>query len=298
MRKPGAYIVKQGSVGVKPYVMAYKHYFPIQPTPSAVVVFIHGGGHDSRVWEETPDGRPGWAPLFAAQGREVVTLDWACASREFPCSNAALCRLTQSQNMALIAKVVAREIPSARNVVFFGWSMGGPQAFKLAADILPRRAAAILGYAATGPLNFFKPKPNSPKLDLTKPYVISNQALDKLWDSPFLADEWKAVYKKRYVMPYAPRMAAIQSKDPRVKREWPSLTIKRPRNIPPVLLINGLRDTGHAPAKEKIFAAWIRKTQKDASFKFLRGFSHLGMLARGNERIAKIYLDWLKRHGI
>src|ERR1700744_3281240 len=41
------------------------------------VVFIHGGLHTGVTWENTPDGREGWRPLFPRAGFEPVFLDQA-----------------------------------------------------------------------------------------------------------------------------------------------------------------------------------------------------------------------------
>jgi pimeloyl-ACP methyl ester carboxylesterase len=39
------------------------------------VVLIHGGGGQGTDWLQTPDGRPGWAPLLAAEGFETFVVD-------------------------------------------------------------------------------------------------------------------------------------------------------------------------------------------------------------------------------
>ena len=40
------------------------------------VVMVHGGGHTGTCYLATPDLRPGWAPRFAAAGRNVFVPDW------------------------------------------------------------------------------------------------------------------------------------------------------------------------------------------------------------------------------
>ncbi|APO50875.1 alpha/beta fold hydrolase [Bradyrhizobium diazoefficiens] len=40
------------------------------------VVMVHGAGHTGTCYLATPDRRPGWAPRFAAAGRDVFVPDW------------------------------------------------------------------------------------------------------------------------------------------------------------------------------------------------------------------------------
>jgi len=231
---------------------------------------------------------------LAEKGREVITFEWACNSPNvYKCSTKELCRLTQKENMDLTKQVIEKEVLGDRKIVFLGWSMGGPQVFKLACDIMPQRAAAILGYGATGPLNFFNPNAY-PDLSLDKPFNISDEAIDRICDSPLFPKKYKKDYRKKYLLPISPRMVLIQSKHPLFKKQWHLLTIKKTKNIPPVLLVNGSRDLGHRPAKESTFINWLKKYQKDTSVKYIKDFPHSGMICRDNHKIVDLYLEWLK----
>ena len=292
------YEIKNGLVGMRPYLMVYKHYIPYTLSGECALVLIGGGGHRMKVWERTPDGREGWAPFFAKNGREVIVVEWTCNSPEvYRCSKKALCRLGQKENMRLIKDVVEKEIGLKKKIALFGWSMGGPQAFKLATDIIPERVSAVFGYAATGPLNFFKQKTRY-KLFLNRPFKISEESIEHICDSPFFPKRHKNNYVRKYMLPISPRMMAIQAKHLKFKKEWPSLSIKKTKNIPPTFLVNGTLDKGHIFEKEKIFIEWLKKYQKDITLKYVKGFPHLGMLCMGNEKIAKLYLDWLKKRSI
>lgn len=253
------------------------------------MVMIVGGGHTMKVWEETPDGRPGWAPICAAAGRSVLIMDWATGPEP----------LTQKENMDLIKRVVEIELPPDQKVVWLGWSMGGPQAFILATDLLPARTAAILGYAATGPLNTYHPNPaDEQRIDLDKPYILPPQKINRLIDSPLFPREARAAYEAEYLIPIPPLMAAIQAKHSTVKKYWPILTAKHPERLPPILMINGARDERRSPERLMPLIDWVKKYQKDAIFKYVEDFPHAGMLCYGNEKIARIYLDWLEERGL
>ena len=48
---------------------------PAEPTDLPPVVLIHGGGGQGTEWMQTPDGRPGWAPLLVDRGHPVYVID-------------------------------------------------------------------------------------------------------------------------------------------------------------------------------------------------------------------------------
>ncbi len=290
------YQITTDIVGQKPYFMEYNHYRPNKLTGDSVVVLVCGGGHLMKIWEVTPDGRKGWALLLAEKGREVIMVEWACNSPDvYKCSSQELCRLTQKENMDLIRQVIEKKVSRNRKIIFLGWSMGGPQVFKLACDIIPKRTAAILGYGATGPLNFFKPpaEEDQSAVNLNQPFHISEAAIQRICDSPFFPREYIEKYIREYLVPISPTMVAIQSKRLAVKEYWGILTIKKTANMPPTLLVNGTRDRGHTPKKERMMIDWLKKYQADVTVRYMRDFSHLGMLCLGNEKIAQVYLEWL-----
>jgi pimeloyl-ACP methyl ester carboxylesterase len=55
---------------------AYVQYFePVRKRSPLPVVFLHGGGMTGTMWEQTPDGRPGWAQRFVHAGFTVNVVD-------------------------------------------------------------------------------------------------------------------------------------------------------------------------------------------------------------------------------
>lgn len=253
-----------------------------------------------KVWEITPDGRKGWAALFAEKGREVITVNWACNSPEiYRCSKKELCVLTQRENMDLVKQVIIREVPDKRKVVFLGWSMGGPQAFILATDIIPKLTAGVMGYAATGTLNYFSPPPSKQKpLNLQKPATIPDKIISHFCKTAGFNRKLQKQYTDKYLLPFSPTMMAIQKKQTQIKGKWSILTIKNPRKIPPTLLIRGTLDDSYTAERVGLLESWLRKFQKDISVKQVRGFSHLGMLGHRNDQLVGLYLDWLKQRGL
>lgn len=55
---------------------AYVQYFePVESNGALPVVFLHGGGMAGVMWEQTADGRPGWAQHFVHAGFTVNVVD-------------------------------------------------------------------------------------------------------------------------------------------------------------------------------------------------------------------------------
>lgn len=52
-----------------------KHYIPAERRAPKPIILVHGGGSTMLDYERTPDGRPGWADYFAAQGFDVYLID-------------------------------------------------------------------------------------------------------------------------------------------------------------------------------------------------------------------------------
>lgn len=282
------FAIKNKSIHKTGRAMEYKHYIPDKKI-GAVLVMISGGGHTAKTWEETPDGRPGWAPLFAEHGREVVVVNWA----------SGLETLTQRENMSLIKDVIEKEVPDKnRRIVFMAWSMGGPQAFVLATDIMKERVAGIVGYGTTGPLNFYEPENASWNPVDTEPRILSEEKINRITDSPLFPKDYMERYKKEYLIPLPPRAVAIQAKHPSMKSEWDSLTVKNTDAIPPVFIINGTHDIRRSKDNIAPFEQWLTHYQKDVHFEYVNDFPHVGMLCHGNEKIVSRYVAWLTKRGL
>ncbi|WP_445657936.1 hypothetical protein [Achromobacter sp. NCFB-sbj8-Ac1-l] len=55
---------------------AYVQYFiPAERRHPLPLVLLHGGGMTGAMWEQTPDGRPGWVQHFLRQGHAVYVVD-------------------------------------------------------------------------------------------------------------------------------------------------------------------------------------------------------------------------------
>ncbi len=62
--------------GLYHFEQAYVQYFiPARLSHPLPIVLLHGGGMTGAMWEQTPDGRPGWMQHFLRQGHAVYVVD-------------------------------------------------------------------------------------------------------------------------------------------------------------------------------------------------------------------------------
>jgi pimeloyl-ACP methyl ester carboxylesterase len=155
-----------------------------RPLPSArrkkgPLVLIHGGMHTGIGWTTTPDGRPGWAFAFAAQGWDVHLVDWPGSGRSGTHPESI-----KTRGPDLVASLI-RLLEQFDAVAVVGHSIGASLAFKVAEEV-PARVKAI---AAITPASVESPIEGFP---------------------PASADEWAAVTPDvaRYLFANAPQFPA------------------------------------------------------------------------------------------
>src|SRR5262249_8401861 len=69
-----------GHISVKGMYVQYQ--IPNARTPGVYpVIMVHGAGHTGKTYEETPDGRMGWAEYFVRRGVPVYVVDHSGRAR-------------------------------------------------------------------------------------------------------------------------------------------------------------------------------------------------------------------------
>lgn len=97
------------------------------PTPATSaaaprIVLIHGGSHTGDCWIARPDGRAGWAPIFASRECDVHIVDYLDIGREYP-----VLERTVGQVLDALVELLEQIGPST----VIGHSLGGGLALKL-----------------------------------------------------------------------------------------------------------------------------------------------------------------------
>jgi len=126
---------------------------------AAPIVMLHGAFHTGACYLTTPDGREGWAPWFARQGRTVYVVDWPGHGRSPRRDDfAQLSGRTMADAMAVLVQQVARDEAAP---VVMAHSASGPMAWWLAEQ---HRAsvAAVVGVAPGAPGNLLPELPDDP----------------------------------------------------------------------------------------------------------------------------------------
>ena len=110
-------------------------------------LFVHGGGATGACFRATPDGRPGWADLLAAEGAECWVTDWPGCGRSGGADPLALRYEDIVAGYVELLEGTIRE-----SVVLVCHSMGGAIAWKLA-ERVPTLVKQIVALAASHPGN-------------------------------------------------------------------------------------------------------------------------------------------------
>lgn len=112
----------------------------------ATIVLIHGASHTGVVFTATPDGRPGWAPWFAAQGFRTCVVDLPGHGRAPPVADFP--RMPIAAAAAGLLEVIDRHGP----VVLVGHSMGARHIQETLAAADARQRAAVRAAVLLAPV--------------------------------------------------------------------------------------------------------------------------------------------------
>jgi len=268
------------------------------------VVMIHGGGHTGACYLATPDGRPGWAPLFAAQGRDVFVPDWPGHGRspmgaDFP-----------SLGTRDIAESLIVLLEATGPAVLLAHSAGGPIAWWVA-ERRPDLVAAIVGVAPGPPANLQRDLPDDPAAIAAlrddasagcPVYSPEDRAIR--FGAEFAAAFWanaprfpKAAFEnyRRGIVPESARVL-----NERFNIGGRGLKIDDPRNLArhPILIVTGDHDPRHPRAVDEATARYL-----GAKFVWLpdigiAGNGHMLMIEDNSDAIARLILEWLDAKGL
>ncbi len=269
------------------------------------VVMVHGGAHTGSCYQQTPDGRPGWAPFFAKRGFQVLLPDWPGSGQSDP---VPLDRL----NGELVCKTLANLL-AARNepVILLTHSMAGAFGWKL----LETHANQIRGLIAVAPAPPGNIQPATPIIHRGND-AIEVETAGATWTIPLnervpvsttlvrdkLVGESKR-FPRDVLGTYTASLHGIA----------PLLVLER-QNIDgrqlkitntdgfqdkPILIVTGSDDRDHPRETDKETADWLTQLGARVQHAYLpdlgiAGNGHMLMLENNSDSIAAIMANWIE----
>lgn len=286
--------------GTRRHPVYVDRFFP----PSAAagrlpLVMLHGGGHTGTCWMATPDGRAGWAPIFAAGGRDVFVADWPGHGRSPMAADFA------GLGTEDIARALLAVLEDVGPAILVTHSAAGPIGWWMA-EQRPDLVAAIVGIAPGPPANLLPDLPGDPAAIL----VLKD---DESVGCPVYAPEDRPVwFGEAFAAAYwanAPRfpqaglaayLRSIVPESARVLNErfnigGRGLRIRDPANVAgrPILIVTGDHDRRHPRAVDGATAAYLGATFLWLPDHGITGNGHMMMIEDNSDAIARLIGQWL-----
>lgn len=268
------------------------------------VVMVHGGAHTGACYLTTPDGRPGWAPRFAARGREVFVPDWPGHGRSPMRPDFAK---LSSREIAASLEVLLEEIGPA---VLLVHSASGPMAWWIA-ERSPKAVAAIVGIAPGGPANLLPDLPDDAaaiaklkddeslgcpvRVEEDAPLFVPPEFMRAYWANSARFPQHAFDTYRRSIVPESARLM-----NERFNIGGKGLRIGDPAALAdhPILIVTGESDPRHPRAVDEATARYL-----GAEFVWLpdlgiAGNGHMLMSEDNSDEIAALIVDWLEAKGL
>jgi pimeloyl-ACP methyl ester carboxylesterase len=267
------------------------------------IVMIHGGFHTGQAYLETPDGRAGWAHLFALRGHDVYVPDWPCHGRSPGLEN--ITSLSTNDIATALASVVAAVGPA----LLLAHSAGGPLAWSLA-ERLPAQVCAVIGVAPGAPANRVPVLPD----DALHVAALASDAaagcpVYSVLDKPvtatpaFVREFWANAPRfpqhafDRYVATVVPESPIVLNERFNIGGKGLALRDRDLVAARPILVVTGEHDARHPKPVDQALATYL-----NADFIWLPDLGicdngHMLMIENNSHEIAQVLFDWLQGQG-
>ncbi|MGX1789277.1 alpha/beta fold hydrolase [Bosea sp. NPDC055332] len=268
------------------------------------IVLVHGGGHTGACFLTTPDGRPGWAPFFAASGREVFVPDWPGHGRSPMRPDFAALSSVE------IATSLQRLLEEIGPAVLLVHSASGPMAWWIA-EQSPQAVAAIVGVAPGGPANLLPVLPDDAeavaklkddeslgcpvRVEEDRPLFIPPEFMRAYWaNSERFPKEAFEAYRRSIV----PESARLMNE--RFNIGGKGLRIADPANFSklPILIVTGDSDPRHPRAVDEATAQYLGAQFVWLPERGVIGNGHMPMCEDNSDEIAALIVAWLEAKGL
>jgi pimeloyl-ACP methyl ester carboxylesterase len=294
-----------GYVPADPAIYADRLY-PDPPTGKPPLVMVHGAGHTGACYRATPDGRPGWASIFAGFGYPVIVPDWPGMGRS---GWKDYDELTGELVCAALGSVIdGLDAPC----VLLTHSMSGPYGWRLA-ETHAGRILAVIG-VAPGPPGNIQPAPEilaegdgfvevmsgkfRRRLPFDRPSVFGDRLIrDKLIGDGdrFPMDDFETYARSLTGTP--PRLFIE-----RCNVDGSQIKIADPAKLKgkPMLVVSSDHDPDHTPEIDGAIAVWLNSIGAAADYWYLpehgiSGNGHMMMLENNNAEIASLIAGWIEK---
>lgn len=267
------------------------------------IIMLHGGFHTGASYLTTPDGRPGWAGIFAQRGHPVYVPDWPGHGKSPGLANLA------SLSTQEVAVAIGTLIEAVGPAIVFAHSAAGPIAWWLA-EQFSSGVAAIVGIAPGPPANIQKILPDDPKRieamrfdqeagcpvysSPVSPVSVDLEFIRKFWaNSPKFPHEAIDAYARTVV----PESARILNE--RFNIGGTGLRLTRPAIVGnrPILVATGEHDMRHPKSVDAALAAYLGADCLWLPDAGLRNNGHMLMIEENSHEIADLLSQWLLSKG-
>jgi pimeloyl-ACP methyl ester carboxylesterase len=284
----------------------YEVLTPLAGSTKPPVVMIHGGAHSGACYLATPDGRPGWAHVFAGAGYQVVVPDWPGRGRS---GHIPPDTTTGDVIVAGLGKVL---LAVGRPSIVLTHSMSGAYGWKLIEHYGEHIAKLVA--VAPGPPGNIQP-PAETVSETTDAVTVRNldgslMTIAQQSLPPVTREfvEYKLVgastlFPREVIPSYA---AALNPIPPQLLMERRNVNGRQLRvadfskfRDKRVLVLTGTDDTDHPRAVDEPIAGWLNANGAVADFIYLGdrgivGNGHMLMLERNSDAVAGLIIDWIE----
>jgi pimeloyl-ACP methyl ester carboxylesterase len=267
------------------------------------VVMVHGGFHNGSCYLATPDGRAGWAPLFAAAGRRVFVPDWPGHGRSPMMPDFAT--LGTADVMASLIVLLERVGPA----VLLVHSASGPIAWRIA-ECRPELITAIVGIAPGPPANLLRDLPDDPAaIHALRDDASAGRPIYASEDGPawLPAEAAIAFWTQTPRFPAHARenyLRSIGPESPRILNErfnigGRGLRIDNPAALREhaIIIVTGDHDPRHPREVDEATARYLGAEFWWLADRGIAGNGHMMMIEDNSDALAALILEWLDANG-
>jgi len=272
------------------------------------IVLVHGGAHTGACYLTTPDGRPGWAYDFTAQGFDVLVVDWPGRGRS---GHVPPDRISGALIVAALRQLLHQ---LDRPVTLLVHSMSGAFGFKLL-EQAGDRVTRLVAVAPAPPGNL----QTSPAIIEESDDALEVQQLAMRWRIPkgadFIVDEHTLNVKligdgwrfprasiDDYRASLVPIPSRLLSERQNVRRSQLRLAEDTRFSGTPILVMSGTHDIDHPREVDMALVDWLAERGASVEFAWLadrgiEGNGHMMMLEDNSSELAHVIGAWVRGEG-